>query len=287
MLPREPRVGHAPHGPAGRQRRRHRRAPLGVLRLMAERLPDRFRDPAVAFGRQVQPVHVPQPRVGERGRAVQVDDDRPVPGGELVDAGEQLLHARPEPLQDGTLTARAAHQDELLARRGQLLDGLLQESAHPSHVALGPQRVVEPADQGDHVGLHGRRHVHLLVHDLPDQLAAHREVGVPEAGRTGRHPGGEQVGPAAVGTVGKQVRHALGEGVAERDEAAVGGVRVHDGGNTIPCTYPAVGQPCPARFLTPADRTAPAARPPWSPDRPAARPPRARPPGGYGCPASP
>jgi hypothetical protein len=38
-----------------------------------------------------------------------------VPGGELVDAGEQLLHARPEPFEHRALPSRAAHQHQLLA----------------------------------------------------------------------------------------------------------------------------------------------------------------------------
>ncbi len=217
----------------------------------------------------MQPVHVPQPGVGQRGRPVQVHHQGAVLLGQLVHAGEQLLHARPEPLQHRALAAGAAHQHQLLAGRREPFHGLGEQAPDPAHVALGAQGVVQPADQRDDVGVHGRGHRHLLVDDLPDQLPAHGQVGVPEPGRAAGHPRGEHIGPAAVGAVGQQIRHALGEGVADRDEAGVrgrSGVRLHGDRDGIPRPIP-------------AGRSARATRPAQPEDRPVVRTALSRPTG--------
>ena len=175
----------------------------------------------------MQPVHVPHPLIAEHRRPVQVDDQSAVPLRELVDEGEQLLHPRPEALHHRAVTARTAHQHQASAGRRQPLHGLFQQAADPPHVDLGPERVVQPADECHHVRRHVRGGLHLLLDDLADQLAAYGEIRVPEAGGAGGQSRGEQVGPAAVRAVGEEVGHTLGEGVADRDKTGVVGIHLH------------------------------------------------------------
>src|SRR5690606_41097570 len=66
---------------------------------------------------------------------------------------------------------------------------------------------------------HGERH--LLLHHLPQQLAADREVGVPEPGSEGRQPFGHPVGPAPEAPIGAGIVESFGETVPDRDEGAV------------------------------------------------------------------
>jgi hypothetical protein len=228
MLTREAQIAHPPRYPPGLYGGRQQRLPVG-LRRHAQRLPDGLGDPLVSLCRQMQPVHVPQPLIAEHLGPVEIHHQGTVPGRQLVDVHEQLLHAGAEPFHHRTIAAGAAHQHQVFAGRRQLLHGLLQEPAHPPHVALGPQGVIEPAYQCDHVRLHRGRHIDLLLDYLADELSAYGEIGVPESGGLCGQPAGEQIGPAAVRAVRQCVGHALRKGITDRDKAGVVGIHLHGG----------------------------------------------------------
>lgn len=160
---------------------KQRCAPV-VLRRQPQRLPDRLGDPRVPVGRQMQPVDVPQLGIAQHGCPVQIDDQGSVPGGQVVDQGEQLLHPRTEALHHRTVASRAAHEHKRSARGREALHGLFEACADHAHVALGPQRVIESADECDDVRTHGGGHIDLLVDDLADQLAPYGEIRVAKPG---------------------------------------------------------------------------------------------------------
>ncbi len=201
----------------------------------AERLQHGLSDPAVALGREVEPVLGPEPAVVEAGRGVQVDHRDARVLGELVD---EVLHPQDRGEQPGRAGhpaggVGAAEHDHGGAGGAQPGGGGAEEFLDPGDVAARAQHVVEPAGQGDQFGAQAGGPLDLLVVDLADELAPDGEVGVPEAvGRVfgrmfGRQPGGEAVGPAPVVAVGQQVvAHALGEGVPDGDVTAKGGGRV-------------------------------------------------------------
>jgi hypothetical protein len=85
-------------------------------------------------------------------------------------------------------------------------------------IGARPQDVVAAGGQADQVGRHLDGPRDLLGGDLPQQLPAHRQIGVAQSGLMGRHHVGEAVGPAAVAAVRQPVVQALGKAVAQGGE---------------------------------------------------------------------
>jgi hypothetical protein len=96
--------------------------------------------------------------------------------------------------------------------------GRVEQLGQRVRVTAGPQDVVAAARDADQGRRHGHRGRHLLGHDLPQQLAAHRKVGVPHVRVFGRQQARQPVGPAAEPAVGRGIVQAFGEAVADRDE---------------------------------------------------------------------
>ena len=96
--------------------------------------------------------------------------------------------------------------------------GDVEELGERVRVGAGPQHVVAAAREADQAGRHRRRRGNLLGHDLPQQLAADREVRVPQSRVLGGQQARQPVRPAAEPAAGRGVVQSLGEAVAERDE---------------------------------------------------------------------
>ena len=138
-----------------------------------------------------------------------------------ADAPEHRREVRVDPGEhdDGRAVTAEAHHPILELPR----DGV--------GIASGPDDVVAARRERHQIGPQRERGLGLLRDDLGDELAAHREIGVGEIvdlpGEHLRHA----VGPPAV-TVGKarlRIADALGEGVADRDQAPPGVPGLVDG----------------------------------------------------------
>ncbi len=142
-------------------------------------------------------------------------------------ADVQVEHREPAPHlphERGVARVHPGEQHDVGAGGAQVAHGPGQRLGHAVGVAARPQQVVAAGAEADQVWLQLDRHRHLVPHDLVDQLAAHREVGVPEAGLQRGEALGHPVGPAPEVPVRTGVVEPLGEAVADRD---VGGVGPH------------------------------------------------------------
>ena len=147
-------------------------------------------------------------RFGDRAEVLVVDRDL------AADAAEHRREADVD----------AGEDDDRRAVAGQPLDRVLEPRRDLVGVGAGPDDVVAARRDRDEVGLQRERRLELLVDDLLDELAAHREVRVGEVVDVLREHLGDAVGPAAVtaghGRLG--VADALRERIAEGDVAGPG-----------------------------------------------------------------
>ena len=121
-----------------------------------------------------------------------------------------------------TSTPVKMHDRRVVA--GEPLDRVLEARRDLVGVGAGPDDVVAARRDRDEVGAQRERRLELLVDDLLDELAAHREVRVREVLGALREHLRDAIGPAAVaarhGRLG--VADALRERIAEGDVAGPG-----------------------------------------------------------------
>ena len=111
---------------------------------------------------------------------------------------------------------KAAEHQHPRPRALQPGDGDVKQLRERVRVRPRAQQVVTAAGDRDKAGRHRRRRGHLLGHDLPQQLAADRQVRVAEPRVLNGEQPGEPVGPAAEAAARHGIVEAFGEAVANR-----------------------------------------------------------------------
>jgi len=95
-------------------------------------------------------------------------------------------------------------------------DGGVEDLGQRVGVTAGADDVVSAGRERHQARRQGDGGGHLLGHDLPDQLAPDREVGVLKSRVLGSDQPGQPVGPAAIPAAGRRVVETFGEAVANR-----------------------------------------------------------------------
>ncbi len=217
MLPRPVDVVAARLGRGAPGLRRPRLVRVG-RDVEAQHLRGTQRHPRVPVGRQVQPVLAPGPPVLHGLQRPQVQDravvpvrDRPDVRGVRRDLAAQMPQHRHAP---GIEPGAQQHRPDLLPQVG---DGRLVPLGHRVRVRARPQDVVAAGTERHQVGgqLLGPRH--LFLHDLVQQAAADREVGVAELALRApvRQQDRQPVRPADVRPVTAGIPDSLGEAVPD------------------------------------------------------------------------
>ena len=132
--------------------------------------------------------------------------------------GRDLAPEQPEHREPGVEAGE--HQDRA-SRHQQGTHDLVEVLGERVGVSTRPEQVVTARRQAHQAGRHGNRLWDLFLRDLPQHLAPHREVGVPQPGLLRGQHLGETVRPAPVALqVGPGVIESLGETVPQRDKGA-------------------------------------------------------------------
>jgi hypothetical protein len=112
----------------------------------------------------------------------------------------------------------AAEHQHLRPGAAQPGDGHVKQLGERVRVRPRAQQVIAAAGDRDEAGRHRRRRGHLLGDDLPQQLAADRQVRVTQPRVLDGEQPGCPVGPAAETAARRGIVEALGETVANRHE---------------------------------------------------------------------
>ena len=165
---------------------------------------------------------MPQAPVVALPHPLEIDDERVVALADRADGrveGEQA-HARGASERVDRHRVGEGHRHHGRPLAGEAADHLVEVPRHHVEVAVAPQRVVQPRDDGGEVGLERERRLELLLAHLASELAAHGEVRVHEAVGLARQPLREPIRPAAVAAaVRVGVHQALGGAVPDGDVA--------------------------------------------------------------------
>src|SRR6266545_3605563 len=196
-----------------------RRLPPGRVGLDAERGEHVRRDPPVPVPVQVQPVHAPEVRRGERVVGPQVDQARAVPPRHLGDHRVEQPGPGVEDVAPGQpqVGRGEGEEQQVGAVRAQFAGHPVQAVGQPGRIEAAAQRVVPAGGEAHQRRPQLVRHRYLLGHDRGEEPAADRQVGVGEVGYPLGQPRGDQVRPAAVVPRRRiEVVQALGEAVPHR-----------------------------------------------------------------------